>query len=301
MLIGRVCGWKRVLFLDDDIRRINVAKLSSAASLLDEYPVVGLQVVKYPDASVVGHARRLTGRRQEPFISGGSLLVNPQLLQGFFPPVYHEDWLCIINHLQVGEVAIGGAVGQRPYKPFTTTQRAQFEEFGEILAAGLLWLAYKRSQSSTAPSAAEPSRAPDQSEYWHEATEPGFWQEILKQRTALLDQIALRLEPICQEDMSPMQSVNAARERCARLLPGEFVSFMKKWTDSLCVWQDRVPNLPKVDSVAKAVAELGLWHVVRMHEGDRQWMREAWDYGTNSARLLQVIRRGLVFLPGSGN
>jgi hypothetical protein len=70
LLIGRACGWHRMLFLDDDIRRLNADKLKSAAALLDRYPVVGLQVNKYPDASVVGHARRLTGRRQEPFISG---------------------------------------------------------------------------------------------------------------------------------------------------------------------------------------------------------------------------------------
>src|SRR5580704_10703379 len=103
LVIGRVCGWTRMLFLDDDIRKLNVAKLSSAAALLDDYPVVGLQVKKYPDASVVGHARRLTGRRQEPFISGGSLLVDPQRLNGFFLPIYHEDWLCTINHLRRGE------------------------------------------------------------------------------------------------------------------------------------------------------------------------------------------------------
>ena len=147
LLIGRACGWTRMLFLDDDIRRLNVAKLSSAAALLDKFPVVGLQVKKYPDASVVGHARRLTGRRQEPFVSGGSLLVNPQRLNGFFPPVYHEDWLCIINHLRLGEVAIGGAVGQLPYRPFVTSERARFEEFGEILASGLLWLVHARGRT----------------------------------------------------------------------------------------------------------------------------------------------------------
>ena len=62
LLIGRMCGWTRVLFLDDDIRKLSVEKLSSAAALLDKYPVVGLQVKKYPDASVVGHVRRLTGQ-----------------------------------------------------------------------------------------------------------------------------------------------------------------------------------------------------------------------------------------------
>ena len=61
LLIGRACGWTRMLFLDDDIRKVSAEKLRPAAKLLDEYPVVGLQVKKYPDASVVGHAWRLTG------------------------------------------------------------------------------------------------------------------------------------------------------------------------------------------------------------------------------------------------
>ena len=39
LLIGRMRGWTRMLFLDDDIRKLNVAKLSSAAALLDDHPV----------------------------------------------------------------------------------------------------------------------------------------------------------------------------------------------------------------------------------------------------------------------
>ena len=111
--------------------------------LLDEYPVVGLQVTRYPDASVVEHARRLIERKQRPFISGGSLLINPQAMQGYFPPVYHEDWLCMMNHLRLGQVAIGGTVGQLNYKPFIP-QRAMLEEYGDILAAGLLGLIWGR-------------------------------------------------------------------------------------------------------------------------------------------------------------
>jgi hypothetical protein len=161
-----------MLFLDDDIRRLNVAKLNSAAALLDEYPVVGLQVIKFPDASVVGHARRLTGRRQEPFISGGSLLVDPQRLNGFFPPIYHEDWLCIINHLRRGEVAVGGGVGQVPYRPFANPVRASYEEFGDILASGLLWLVHIGHRTSAAELAScdGTSAAAAEHNCWREAT-----------------------------------------------------------------------------------------------------------------------------------
>ncbi len=264
LLIGRVCRWKRVLFLDDDIRRLSMVKLRSAADLLRKYPVVGLRVIKYPDASVVGHARRLTGHRQEPFISGGSLLVNPQRLDGFFPPVYHEDWLCIINHLRRGEVAVGGTVGQLAYKPFTTSDRARLEEFGDILAFGLLWLVHARHGRNDAESAL----AIAECDYWREATERHFWEEILRQRTTLLGNIVSRLESMSPHGPAPLQSVKAAQQRCAQLTPAEFVSFTENWLDSLAVWRSLLSDLGHADSVGKALAELGLSHVGRTYEAN---------------------------------
>ena len=211
LLIGHMCGWTRMLFLDDDIRRLSIEKLTSAATLLDRYPVVGLQVNKFPDASAVGHARRLTGRRQEPFISGGSLLVNPQRLNGLFLPVYHEDWLCIIDHLRLGEVAVGGTVGQLPYRPFTTPERATLEEFGDILASGLLWLVHARHRTGTAELTNRyGNSAITYRHYWQAVVKVRFWEEILNQRAALLDNIAARLKQLNLPDPSPLPSLDCS-------------------------------------------------------------------------------------------
>ena len=271
LIIGRACGWTRMLFLDDDIRKLSVAKLSSAAALLDEYPVVGLQVNKYPDASVVGHARRLTGRRQEPFISGGSLLVNPQLLNGFFPPIYHEDWLCIFNHIRLGEVAIGGAVGQVPYQPFTTPVRAALEEFGDILVSGLLWLVHTRhGKRPIEPASGAGNFAITDRDYWGEATTSQFWEKILRQRAALLDSIASRLKELSSQSRfsprDPLPSLRAAQQRCHQLTPAEFVSFTEKWLLNLAAWSDSLSALPRADSVSRALGELGLSQLVRTQE-----------------------------------
>lgn len=293
LLIGRACGWHRMLFLDDDIRRLNAGKLKSAATLLDRYPVVGLQVNKYPDASVVGHARRLIGRRQEPFISGGSLLVNPQRMQGFFPAVYHEDWLCIIDHLRFGEVAIGGQVGQLAYQPFTTPERAQLEEFGDTLASGLLWLVHSRETNSPSSATDNDYSAKAQRDYWNEATKPRFWEKVLSERVILLDNIAARL-PVRHHHLGPLplESVKAARERCGELSQDEFVSFMDKWLSSLDAWRTRMSEMPAAESVAKALTGLGLAHVIGPHEsprrrvrapGARQWLARASTQGPASA------------------
>jgi len=268
LLIGRVCGWTRLLFLDDDIRRLNVAKLSSAAALLDDYPVVGLQVKKYPDASVVGHARRLAGRRQEPFVSGGALLVNPQLVNGYFAPVYHEDWLCIINHLRNGEVAVGGSVGQLPYLPFTTSERAEFEEFGDILLSGLLGLVHARSKKSIA----DKSHPMTEGDYWREVTDPRFWQQVLEQRAVLLADITARLTERNFDGPSPLPSLAGASQRLSELTPTDFVSFTERWLASLAEWRDRLSALSQVDvidkaqAIEKALGELGVTHVVRTHD-----------------------------------
>ena len=274
-----------MLLLDDDIRRLSIEKLSAAAALLDKYPVVGLQVNKYPDASVVGHARRLTGRRQEPFISGGALLVDPQRLNGFFPAIYHEDWLCVINHLRAGEVAVGGMVGQLPYKPFAIPERAKNEEFGDIFTSSLLGLIHARKKKSTIDSA-EISDA----DYWREAMEPGFWEQILEQRAALLDGVAKRFTAQYPNDLLGQQSIYVARRRCAELTPDEFVSVAKKWLSNLEVWRERISNLPEVDSVEKALAELGISRIVHSYrpgsgqtQPDSDWQPQTKGLTTRSA------------------
>ncbi|HEY6310365.1 MAG TPA: hypothetical protein VIY52_06095 [Streptosporangiaceae bacterium] len=283
LLIGRMRGWTRVLLLDDDIRRINIEKLSAAAALLDNYPVVGLQVKKFPDASVVGHARRLTGRRQEPFISGGAVLVDPQRLNGFFPAIYHEDWLCIINHLKADDVAIGGMVGQLPYKPFATPERAKNEEFGEIFASALLWLVHTRKRMKIIS-----TNAPAESgiDYWNDLTSHNFWAQILEQRAALLDNIARRLKAQYPDNTPAKQALEVARRRCSELTPGEFVSVVKKWSGSLDVWRQRLSILPQVNSVEMALAELGILDIVRPFRTDHQLSSPVSD--RRQAKILTV-------------
>jgi hypothetical protein len=190
------------------------------------------------------------------------MLVNPQRMRGFFPPVYHEDWLCIMDHLRFGEVAIAGKVAQLRYHPFTTTARTELEEFGDILASGLLWLVHTKRDSS-----------PDGRDYWREATKQQFWCDILQQRATLLDELYERLHQA--QKIPPLKSIQAARERCHELSPEEFVSFMEKWRDSLAKWRTRLSDLPKAHSVAKALSELGLLYVVTMHDERRSLVRSA--------------------------
>ena len=254
LAMAQLCGWTKILFLDDDIRDLTALKVITAASLLDEYPVVGFQVRNYPDNSVVGHAKRLARWNQDVFISGGSLLVDPQRLNGFFPPVYHEDWFCSLNHICAGTAAVGGEVEQLPYAPFATPTRAWLEEFADILGEGLLWLIHHKRDLSF-----------PQASFWAEARDSSFWRSALQRRAILLDEIAKRLhrqQPADSVVAAALVSVKQAQIRRSELTAEDFVSFVDQWLCDLAGWRARLAKLPRVNSVAKALAALGLSHAV---------------------------------------
>lgn len=297
LLIGRTCGWTRMLLLDDDIKWLNVEKLRAAASVLrgEKYPIVGIQVTnKYPDASVIGHARRMVNYDYKPFISGGSLLINPQRLNGFFPAVYHEDWLCILDHLRVGEVAVRGHVGQGPYKPFADPDRARTEEFGDILASGLLWLVHTAMDKAAAKAESVNTDIGERLDYWRMAMRLEFWKEVLDQRAKLLDDLVLLLELRSKDEMAgPLASVRAAQRRRNELSAAEFVSFISVWVRNLAEWRDRTSRLPRADSVDKALTELGLLHTVRLLDGKRAEVRAKLTHRTKGARQIGMRARGV--------
>lgn len=259
LALAQMCGWTKLLFLDDDIRQLSSEKVTMAASLLGEYPAVGFQVRNYPDNSVIGHAKRLAGWQQDVFISGGSLLVDPQRLNGFFPPIYHEDWFCVLNHICAGTAAVGGEAEQLAYSPFARSVRASLEEFGDILGEGLLWLVHHKRDLS-----------PPQPSFWTEAMDSSFWHSALERRKTLLAEITRRLLERPEDSHITDALVSVMEARVRKHAAEHFVSFVQQWLGDLAQWQARLAGLSKVDSVDKALAELGLSHAAVTGGGEPQ-------------------------------
>ena len=93
LMLGRLAGWRAVLFLDDDILGLNPVHVTRAAAALDYFAAVGMPPRRYPDNSVVCHANRLSGGRQRVFVSASALAVDLRHVCTFFPDTYNEDWL----------------------------------------------------------------------------------------------------------------------------------------------------------------------------------------------------------------
>jgi len=141
LVLSRMLGWSRVLFLDDDITGLDPDDVRRASGLLDTYNAVGLHVGGFPDHSVVCHAYLQAGGSQQAFIGGGALAVHLERSTSFFPDIYNDDWFFLLDGGKgIQPVGVTGTVRQFPYDPFRNTDRARGEELGDVLAEGIYWL-----------------------------------------------------------------------------------------------------------------------------------------------------------------
>jgi hypothetical protein len=206
LLIARMCGYEALLFLDDDISDTPASQLAARShesrngagisgplrrldDVLADFATYGsVQAAGYfqrdmDDNSVLCHARRLVGRPQETFISGGALAIRGRGQLPFFSKAYNEDWIFFL-HLMLegphtfpfGGVRYVGTVHQDAYYPFTVL-RAQSEELGDLFAEGLFSLLGNRPRQ----------------ELFVTASRPAFWDQVIVQRCEMIDDILAEL------------------------------------------------------------------------------------------------------------
>lgn len=193
LLLGTLCGWQSLLMLDDDISTRPAAQIPARPVHEPVHPQLRLDDVladfaTYPelraagylqkdfdDNSVVCHARRLAGHRQEGFISGGALVVRLADDLPFFPATYNEDWLFFFSLMVQGThslpsstVKYVGPVHQRAYYPYSAV-RARSEEVGDVLAEGLFNLLGR-------------SRA----EIFEVASTVEYWEQVIWERHTMI-------------------------------------------------------------------------------------------------------------------
>ncbi len=239
LLVGRMAGWSNLLFLDDDIT--DIVGMNGMISRLAHELATGFLVSKFPDNSVVRHAERLSGIEPGVKLGGGALLVDVAHTSAFFPRIYNEDWFFLCG---MGSSAAGPAVGaasQKPYDPFVTPSRARSEEFGDLLAEGILRLT--------------------KNGFDHLRTSVSDWRQLLAERKLLIENIRTRLEDQGSIEQAYMatRSLIAAEVRLHGLTPQTCVAYIAAWQRDLDTFRERLALLPRQKaSVAQIVESAGL-------------------------------------------
>jgi hypothetical protein len=246
LLLANLLGWRHIMFLDDDIRGLDLQGLTRASRLLERYRAVGFRIPRYPDNSVVCHAYRLVGGRQDIFIGGSPLLVDVARAKAFFPAVYNEDWLFLYDSIQERLATDAGFAQQVQYDPYATVDRAEAEEFGDLIGEGLMQLLHWGVKVSTVGRS--------------------MWVEFLSRRRRFIDAISRHIPDIADGDdprrarsaQQALKALTAARQRLGDIDAGACDSFVRRWQGDPPRWSERILKLPRVATIDKALRHLGL-------------------------------------------
>jgi len=238
LTLSHMMRWKRVIFLDDDIRIPVPGDLSQAAALLDTHIAVGLGIEGFPDNSMVCHAFREAGGRQETFVGGGAMAADVKRNRSFFPNVYNEDWFFVLDAgKRLQPVATVGQVLQYPYDPYRV-ERARGEELGDVLAEGTFWLLDQGKPASDGDLA--------------------HWQDFLDHRMQFIEQVrgmvddAASINAALRARMT--EALKAALGRCARISAELCVAYMKALATDQERWQRHIQQIRRPGRLSREAA-----------------------------------------------
>jgi hypothetical protein len=240
LVLARMLKWRRILFLDDDIRDITYPNLQTTVDMLGSFSAAGLRVTDFPDNSIVCHANRMTEESQDVFVSGAALVVDSAADIGFFPDIYNEDWLFFYDYTSKGQLANSGLEAtQLCYYPFAFARRAAWQEFGDVIAEGLYTLLHLGLDVK-------------------QATRE-YWGTFLEARRNFLEAIITRLpnaHPVMRAEM--LASVQAAEKCLLTIKPGLCERYVQAWRQDLMDWKRRATEIPTMPTVEAALRELSL-------------------------------------------
>ncbi|MBW0117911.1 hypothetical protein [Pseudonocardia abyssalis] len=240
LLIARMVGWDTVFLVDDDIVALDAGLVRDAARRLGPSAAIGLCVRDYPDNSVVCHANRLSGRPQDVFVGAAALVVDVTQRFGFFPNVYNEDWLFLYDAVADGRVGRLDGASQIDYDPFEDGARASAEEFGEIIAEGLMSALH-----------GPPGQRPPLDE--------AYWAQFLTARREFITAAEQRLSRMPGWDaQQAVRSLRVARSRARTITPRACTQYVRSWRADLLVWEETLAALTPVDDFEAAARQLGL-------------------------------------------
>jgi hypothetical protein len=240
LLLAQMVGWKRIFFLDDDIRDLESSDLREVATMIGPYRAVGMRAVDFPDNSVVCHGHRKTGGYQDVFISGSVLAVHCTETVAFFPEIYNEDWFFFYHAAEAQRLGRHSRdATQLRYDPFADPHRAAGQEFGDVMAEGLYGLLHHRIGADHATS--------------------DYWQIFLRSRMRFLEGVLARsemVEPYLRKRIE--SSIETAMALSQRIEPSMCADYIALWQQDLGAWAQRLKDAPTLLSPKTALRELDL-------------------------------------------
>lgn len=279
--VARMCGWSRILFMDDDVRGFGMPQLRVLEDVLacrqNAPAAVAWAFEDFPDNSVVCHANRRAGAPQDTFAGGGALAVRVDVSVPHFPLLYNEDWLFMLPLLwqQPSGLVLAGCLRQKPFDPYRDPGDAIRQELGDVIAETLFGLVQRQLGAG------------DPESFLRDAKRASFWKLALCHRRRLVVSVRSRLAEA---------SDDVARRACAALdrvlemehksgdWPRKLSAWVSAWQGDVVRWREWLGTLPFMPSPAEALLWCGVTPYVGWRPSDcLGWRRPAGDASEASA------------------
>jgi hypothetical protein len=241
LILGRLAGWRSVLFLDDDIDDLDPAMVIKAVGGLDHHTAVGMPALWFPDNSAVCHAYRLGVGEHEVFVSGSAVAVDLHSADSFFPNIYNEDWLFLVPHLDRRKVTSFGHVRQKEYAPFADPRRLEMQEFGDVLAEGLV--SYLHSmQLRNGPYI-------------------DYWEAFLERRAELILLARRGCATLAEEDAgarAALVALDVAENARSKISAVQLADYVELWIGDLARWRRFLVGVPRLGDLRESILWLNI-------------------------------------------
>lgn len=245
LILARLRGWTRLMFLDDDIYGITEDDVAALAAALDDHSVSALIPETFPDNSVACHAYRLGGGMQDVFASASGIGVRCDRDDlAYFPNIYNEDWFFFSEEAASHRIAKVGESRQIAYDPYENPARAAQEEFGDLLAEGL----YARLDINQG--------------IWNVNTD--YWSTFIERRRTFHERVTQALarrlsdRELAATAAKARKSIRAAQDQLNLITPSLCQRFVELWQSDLADWRWYLTKLPRFASLADVFAYLAL-------------------------------------------
>jgi glycosyltransferase involved in cell wall biosynthesis len=258
LIVAKMLGWERLMFLDDDIYDIDKQDVDALAAGLNDHNVSVIIPGEYPDNSVACHAYRLGRGRQGQFAGASGMGVRCDRDDlPFFPNIYNEDWFFFAEDAARRKLPNVGTSKQWKYNPYEDPKRAIKEEFGDLLAEGL-YARLDRDRDIAGVTVA-------------------YWRKFVGSRERFLARVGRRLvlagaryrlkrlttrnvDAVAKGDeiRAAQVSIQAAQGQLSDITPELCQKFIDRWQEDLVTWRSYLGGLQPAQSVADALEQLGL-------------------------------------------
>jgi hypothetical protein len=261
LILARLMGWRKILFVDDDIA-LSLADVARISEQLDDHQIAGMVCRDFPDNSVFCHARRLADLHQDVFVTGAVLGVNcSDLPLPFFPDIYNEDWFFFAEAAAHHRLAKAGEARQAVYNPYTRPERAEHEEFGDLLAEGLYALIERQHLSISTR-----RRGTFVDQIAKLATET-YWENYIEVRSHDLQEARAQLQEFmngknCSDDVSAavisLTKADARYDKVQKhpITAARCAEFVEAWRGDMVTWKLSYPHTRITGSLRDAMTWL---------------------------------------------